>query len=117
MQLIRGTTPTIQITVQTEIDLHQVAEVWIYISQQNKVKVDKQLEDVTFDYEERQMSVTLSQDDTLELKEGEALFQIRLLLQNGTALATLASDIEVAPIYKGGVISEEDDAVEEENGG
>ena len=79
MQLIRGTTPTIIITVQTEIDLHQASEVWIYISQQNKVKVDKQLDDVTFDYEERTMSVTLSQDDTLALKEGEAVFQIRLL--------------------------------------
>ena len=104
MQLIRGTTPTIIITVQTEIDLHQVSEVWIYISQQNKVKVDKQLEDTTFDYEERTMTVTLSQDDTLALKEGEALFQIRLLLMNGTALATLASKVDVKPIYKGGII-------------
>lgn len=109
MQLIRGTTPTIIITVQTEIDLHQVAEVWIYISQQNKVKVDKQLENVTFNYEERTMTVTLSQEDTLNLKEGDALFQIRLLLMDGTALATLASKVDVKPIYKGGIISEEDE--------
>ena len=105
MQLIRGTTPTIVITVQTEIDLHQVSEVWIYISQQNKVRVDKQLEDVTFDYENRKMTVTLSQDDTLALKEGEALFQIRLLLVDGTALATLASKVDVKPVYKPGIIS------------
>ncbi len=108
MQLIRGTTPTIIITVQTEIDLHQVAEVWIYISQQNKVRVDKQLEDVTFDYDHRKMSVTLTQDDTLALKEGDALFQIRLLLMDGTALATLASKVDVKPVYKPGVISEEE---------
>ena len=108
MQLIRGTTPTIIITVQTEIDLHQVAEVWIYISQQNKVRVDKQLEDVTFDYDHRKMSVTLTQNDTLALKEGEALFQIRLLLLDGTALATLASKVDVKPVYKPGVISEEE---------
>lgn len=108
MQLIRGTTPTIIITVQTEIDLHQVAEVWIYISQQNKVRVDKQLEDVTFDYDHRKMSVTLTQNDTLALKEGEALFQIRLLLMDGTALATLASKVDVKPVYKPGVISEEE---------
>lgn len=107
MQLIRGTTPTIVITVQTEIDLHQVSEVWIYISQQNKVRVDKQLVDVTFNYEQRIMSVTLNQDDTLALKEGEALFQIRLLLVDGTALATLASKVDVKPIYKPGVISHE----------
>jgi hypothetical protein len=108
MQLIRGTTPTIIITVQTEIDLHQVAEVWIYISQQNKVRVDKQLEDVTFDYDHRKMSVTLTQNDTLALKEGDALFQIRLLLLDGTALATLASKVDVKPVYKPGVISEEE---------
>lgn len=112
MQLIRGTTPTIIITVQTEIDLHQASEVWIYISQQNKVKVDKQLDDVTFDYEERTMSVTLSQEDTLALKEGEALFQIRLLLMDGTALATLASKVDVKPVYKQGVIVELDELPE-----
>ena len=114
MQLIRGTTPTIEITVQTQIDLHQVAEVWIYFSQQNKVKVDKKVEDVVFDYEHRKMSVTLSQEDTLALKEGDALFQIRLLLLDGTALATLAIKADIKPIYKGGVITPEEE--EEVNG-
>lgn len=108
MQLIRGTTPTIEITIQTEIDLYQVAEVWIYISQQNKVKVDKQLDDVTFDYEHRVMSIKLEQNDTLALNEGEALFQIRMLLTDGTALATLASKITIKEVYKGGVITPEE---------
>lgn len=117
MQLIRGTTPTIIITVQTDIDLTQVAEVWIYISQQNKVKVDKQLEDVTFDYEHKTITVTLSQNDTLGLKaETDALFQIRLLLMNGTALATLASKVTVKEVYKGGVITELDELPPETEG-
>lgn len=117
MQLIRGTTPTIIITVQTDIDLTQVAEVWIYISQQNKVKVDKQLEDVSIDAEHKTITVTLSQDDTLELKANtDALFQIRLLLMNGTALATVASDIEVIEVYKGGVITELDELPPETEG-
>ena len=108
MQLIRGTTPTIEITVQTEIDLTQVAEIWIYISQQNKVKVDKKIEDVTFDYAQKKMTIQLSQEDTLSLKaNSDALFQIRLLLTDETALATLASEVTIEEIYKGGVISEE----------
>lgn len=107
MQFIRGTTPSIEITVKTEIDLHQVSEVWIYISQQKTVKVDKQIDDVTFDYDHNKMTVKLSQDDTLGLKAGDALFQIRLLLMDGTALATIASEIDIAEIYKPGVISEE----------
>lgn len=108
MQLIRGTTPEIEITVKTEIDLHQAAEVWIYISQQNKVKVDKKITDVTFNYEDRMMTVRLSQDDTLGLKEGEALFQIRLLLLDGTALATLAQKVVVKQVYKEGEITPEE---------
>ena len=108
MQLIRGTTPEIEITVKTEIDLHQAAEVWIYISQQNKVKIDKKITDVTFDYEDRMMTVRLSQEDTLGLKEGEALFQIRLLLLDGTALATLASKVVVKQVYKEGEITPEE---------
>lgn len=113
MQIIRGTTPTIEITVQTEIDLHQVAEVWIYIAQQNTDKVSKKLTDVSFDYEHRKMFVTLSQKDSLALKEGDAVFQIRLLLMDGTALATLASKVDVKPIYKQGVITELDELPEE----
>lgn len=108
MQLIRGTTPEIEITVKTEIDLYQAAEVWIYISQQNKVKVDKKITDVTFNYEDRMMTVRLSQEDTLGLKEGEALFQIRLLLLDGTALATLAQKVVVKQVYKEGEITPEE---------
>lgn len=107
MDLIRGTTPTILITVKTEVDLTQVTAIWVYISQQNKVKVDKQLDDVAFNYEDRQIIANLSQEDTLGLRTGEALFQIRMLLENGTALATIASKVKVIEVYKGGVITEE----------
>ena len=107
MKFIRGTTPTIEITVNSDIDLHQVAQVWVYISQQNKVKVDKLISDVTFDYEHKIIGVLLSQKDTLALRAGDALFQIRLLLMDNTALATVASKVDVLEVYKGGVISEE----------
>lgn len=109
MELIRGTTPTIIITVETEIDFDDVSAVWIYISQQNKVKVDKELSDVTFDKAKRTITVTLSQNDTLALKaDAEALFQIRLLMVNGTAFATRASKVKVIEVYKNGVITEEE---------
>ena len=105
MEIIRGTTPTIIITVTSELDFTTIQQVWIYISQQNKVKIDKLISDVSFQPEEKKILVTLSQDDTLALKAGsETFFQIRLLLNNGTALATVASKVEVVEIYKGGVI-------------
>lgn len=105
MRIIRGTTPTITITVTSELDFTAIQQVWVYISQQNKVKIDKLISDVSFDPENKQILVTLTQDDTLALKAGsEALFQIRLLLNNGTALATVASKVDVLEVYKGGVI-------------
>lgn len=106
MQLIRGTTPTIIITVQSEVDLAKVVAIWIYISQNNKVKVDKELSDVVFDFEHKTITVELSQEDTLGLKEGDALFQIRMLLDDDTALATLAGKVTIKPVYKEGIISE-----------
>lgn len=106
MNFTRGTTPTIEITVKNEIDFSQVLQVWVYISQMNKVKVDKEITDVTFDQPNNKMTVTLSQEDTLALKAGDALFQIRLLLQDETALATLATKITINEVYKGGIIGE-----------
>ena len=105
MQIIRGTTPTIVITVTSELDFTKIQQVWVYISQQNKVKVDKLISDVSFDPENKKISVRLEQDDTLALKaNNEALFQIRLLLNDDTALATVASEVDVIEVYKGGVI-------------
>lgn len=109
MQIIRGTTPTIEITIKNELDFSTIQQVWVYIAQQKKPKVDKQISDVVFDTENSKISVTLSQDDTLALKANDnsnldTLFQIRLLLNNGTALATVATSVTVIEVYKDGVI-------------
>lgn len=108
MQLIRGTTPTITCRIKQEIDLHNIVQVWIYIAQQNKVKVDKTVSDVVFDYENRTVAVTLSQEDTLALKEGEAKIQIRGLMQDDTALGMIAKTIDIKQIYKQGIITTEE---------
>lgn len=105
MEIVRGTTPTIVITVKNEMDLTTIQEVWVYIAQQNKVKIDKLYQDVTIDAEHNKISVKLEQEDTLKLKANQdALFQIRMLLTDGTALATIATEVEVAEVYKDGVI-------------
>lgn len=105
MQIIRGTTPTIKVVIKNEIDLTTVLEVWIYIVQQKRVKIDKLLSDVTIDTESRTISVTLDQEDTLALKaDQDTLLQIRMLLLDGTALATVAEKVVVKEIYKDGII-------------
>lgn len=107
MFLIRGTTPTITINVRDDIDLSQIVEAWVFISQQNKVRVDKTMDDIEIIPDKMRMKVTLSQQDTLNLKEGDAVFQVRILLADETAMATIARDIEVFQTYKGGVITDD----------
>lgn len=109
MELIRGTTPTIVINVIDEIDLSRVIEIWVYFYQSGTVKINKKLEDVSFNVQDRQIILTLSQEDTLSLKAGESLFQIRMLLQDGNALATRESSVKINEIYKGGVITEDNE--------
>lgn len=105
MEIIRGTTPSIVISVKTDIDLSEVSSVWIYISQQNKVRFNKELTDVEIDTSEKTITAKLDQEDTLALKAGvEAFFQIRLLMEDGTALATKAEKVPVLEVYKDGVI-------------
>lgn len=104
MQLTRGTTPTITINVKNDIDLSLVTSIWVYISQKNKVLVDKELTDVTIDAQHKTITVRLEQEDTLKLKAGDALFQLRMLMSDTTALATTAQKITIIEVYKDGVI-------------
>lgn len=108
MQLIRGTTPTINVKVTNDMDLSDVTQVWVYIAQQNKPKVFKDINDVTVDTEESTFTTTLSQDDTLALRAGDCYFQMRVLLSDGTALATVAQKLTVLNVYKDGEITNED---------
>ncbi len=105
MNIIRGTTPTITINIINDIDLTQATALWVYIYQQDKVKINKELSDVTIDAENRKILVTLSQADTLALAASSAIFQFRLLMSDGTALAIERIKISIEEIYKGGEIT------------
>lgn len=105
MEFIRGTTPTIEISITNEeVNLHDIVQCWVYIYQNKNVIVDKVIDDVSFDYDNRKILVTLTQTDTLNLKASQALFQMRLLLNNGVALASTTHDVIVKEVYKEGEI-------------
>lgn len=108
MSIVRGTTPTICANIKNEIDLHLITQVWFYISQQKKIRVDKTIDDCEFDYENRKILITLSQEDTLNLKAGSAIFQLRVLLENGTALANKGAEEKIFEVYKDGIIAVEE---------
>lgn len=105
MQIIRGTTPTITANVRSSIDLSQVEDIWVYIYQQGSVVINKGISNVDIDTDLKTIKISLSQEETLSLKaDTAAIFQIRLLLSGGIALATLAANVAIKEIYKDGVI-------------
>lgn len=61
--MIRGTTPTLEFIVPFDTDLLKNA--YITLSQNNKVVINKQLNDCEIDI--RKLSVKLSQEETLQL--------------------------------------------------
>lgn len=107
MQIIRGTTPTITVTVTNDIDLSMVTQVWVYVAQQNKPKISRDIETVTIDTEAKTFTVRFTQAETLELRAGDCFFQMRVLLSDNTALATIAQKLTVIDVYKGGEITNE----------
>lgn len=57
------------------------------------------------DYDKKIIVFKLTQNDTLIFKAGDAIIQVRILLNDGTALACLESSVEIADINKEGVIT------------
>ena len=106
MEIIRGTTPTITANIKDEIDFSAIEAIWIYISQRNRVIIDKTTENVDVDSENKKFSITLTQEETLRLEaDTSTILQIRILVAESTAMATKTYPINVLEIYKGGIIS------------
>lgn len=107
MKITRGTTPTLTLNVTSDLDLHEISVIWAYITQKKHVVIDKSITDVEFDYDNRVISMKLSQEDTLALKpDVEAIFQVRLKMNDGTALASGDYRVTIKDVGKDGVISE-----------
>lgn len=108
MAIIRGTTPTLTFHIKNnQIDLNEVAQVWITFKTKAGVKVVEQTydrEDVTIDTEEHTIELFLSQEDTLALTDKTMLLQMRMRLNNDLAYASSISEVEIGQILKDGVI-------------
>lgn len=105
MDIIRGTTPTITFKVKNNVDLTNVTQVWVYLTQQNKPKVFKDISSVTVDAQTKTITTHLSQSDTLELRAGvDCYFQIRVLFSDGQAPASKMKKITILPVGKDGEI-------------
>lgn len=89
----QGTTPTIQITIN-DIDLNEMQNIYV-VFEQNGYILKKESSDL--DIEGNIISVLLSQEETLNFKEGNCNIQLRMITKRGVAIA---SPIKTTKVYR-----------------
>lgn len=98
--MIRGTTPTNVYNV--DADLTSASAIYITYQQGGKTIFEKELSDITV--EETKLTVSLTQEDTLALKEGEVRIQIRAKFPDGQVVASYIITTHSTAVLKDGVI-------------
>ena len=99
--MIRGTTPTLQFVLPFDTGL--IAEGYITLTQNGEVKVEKNKD--AFEMDGLNLSVTLTQDETLELDAGVNVeIQLRVRTETGNALASEIYCVSADRILKEGEI-------------
>ena len=89
----QGTTPTIQITIN-DIDLNEMQNIYVVFEQSGYI-LKKESSDL--DIEGNVISVLLSQEETLNFKEGTCNIQLRMITKGGVAIA---SPIKTTKVYR-----------------
>lgn len=98
--MTRGTTPTYKVKFVDEIDFLDVETFYATLKQSDVAKVtrkDPEIEDNTLIF-------TLTQEETLKFKEGEAELQIRGKFNDGTAFTTKVIRVPVNRVLYSEVI-------------
>lgn len=106
----RGTNPCIVLKIKTkknfDIDFDDINK--LYVTFKGKLgsnEVTKEKSDVFFDNENKKIYVPLTQEDTLKFSTGNVDIQARILMRNGSAIATtIVKDYPIKKILKEGVI-------------
>lgn len=89
----QGTTPTIQITIN-DIDLNEMQNIYV-VFEQNGYILKKESSDLNI--EGNVISVLLSQEETLNFKEGTCNIQLRMITKGGVAIA---SPVKTTKVYR-----------------
>ncbi len=97
----QGTTPTIQITIN-DIDLNEMQNIYV-VFEQNGYILKKESKDLNI--EKNVISVMLSQEETLNFKEGTCNIQIRMITGEGVAIASPIKTTTVCRILNKEVIT------------
>ena len=101
--MYRGTTPTLYLELETELDLSNISEMWVTIKG-SATEITKRYNEIVFDNETKVITVTFTQEETLKLYKGKSEIQVRIRTADGFAYATDIADVEIERILKDGVI-------------
>lgn len=96
----RGTTPTLVINIKG-IDMSTIAE-WYVTVAQDSVQITKTNEDITI--EGTQLSIPLTQQETMKFKSGEVSVQIRAKTTEDVVIASGIKTIDIDRILYNEVI-------------
>ena len=99
--MTKGTAPSYILSFAEEIDFSAVTFFTVAIKQGSTlIKID----DPVIDTENKTLSVTLSQEQTLKLSSGEASLQVKGKFADGTIFASDIQKVPVNPILDERVI-------------
>ena len=107
MSIIRGTTPTVTIHVNSNIDMTQIAELWITFRTKPGVPQKEKtftLDSTSIDPVEKTVTLVLSQEDTLAFAESAINVQMRVRMNDDMAYASSIIETSIGKILKDGVI-------------
>lgn len=100
--MIRGTTPTLLFTLPFDVNMIQVCS--IAFAQNNKLVLEKQLEDCNIT-DKNTLSLKLTQEDTLLFKDSILTeIQLRVKTDSNDAIASNIIKVSTDKILKDGVI-------------
>lgn len=103
--MIRGTTPTLTFKIKTDLDLNDVEKVEITFKSVNGMKEKTWDENnLGIDPVEKQLTLTLSQEETLYFNVGEIDIQLRVKMNNDMVYASNVVTSTLDKILREGVI-------------
>lgn len=100
--MTRGTTPTYIISFDETIDFSSV-DTWLITLKQADAMLS--INDPVVDVEEGTLSITLSQEQTLGFKSGQARLQVRGMFADEVAFASNICTVPINPILDERVIT------------
>lgn len=103
--MYRGTTPTL--TFKTNFDLNTIINLTIVFKQGGEIKLKKYLEDCEVDTENKNISVILSETETIEFIPNKDLhLQMRIQFEDGTVSLSKVMTIYIDDILEENILQQ-----------